>query len=255
MAVDSWVPRRFSQLSDRLVTQNGVFLMGLAAIAALLYTRGNITMLVVMYSINVFLTFSLTELGMSRHWIVDRHKEPRWKGQLAIHGTGLVLCLTILVRHALREVRRGRLDDDARDERDDLPLLPDPAALRAASRRTSSVSTTSSCPSRPFPVAETALDALDHKLPTAVLTVDRFSGYGLHQILSIHIAFPELLQELRLRLGGRRGLRQLQGRARRSGASRRTPARTSRSTSPGAGRRAGTPATGWPSRRRPSRRS
>ncbi len=96
MALDSWVPHRFSQLSDRLVTQNGVFLMGLAAIAALLYTRGNITMLIVMYSINVFLTFSLTELGMARHWIVDRHKEPRWKSQLAIHGTGLVLCLTIL---------------------------------------------------------------------------------------------------------------------------------------------------------------
>ena len=72
MAVDSWVPHRFSQLSDRLVTKNGVFLMGLAAIAALLYTRGNITTLVVMYSINVFLTFSLTELGMTRHWILER---------------------------------------------------------------------------------------------------------------------------------------------------------------------------------------
>src|SRR5437870_7696136 len=60
MALDSWVPHRFSQLSDRLVTKNGVFLMGLAAMAALLYTRGDITMLVVMYSINVFITFSLT---------------------------------------------------------------------------------------------------------------------------------------------------------------------------------------------------
>src|SRR5512140_825308 len=96
MALDSWVPHRFSQLSSRLVTQDGVFLMGAAAVAALLYTRGNITTLIVMYSINVFITFSLTELGMARHWIVDRHKEPRWKSQLAIHGTGLCLCLTIL---------------------------------------------------------------------------------------------------------------------------------------------------------------
>ena len=40
MALDSWVPHRFSQLSDRLVTKNGVFLMGVAAVAALLYTRG-----------------------------------------------------------------------------------------------------------------------------------------------------------------------------------------------------------------------
>src|SRR5204862_4570768 len=60
MAVDSWMPHRFAQLSDRLVTKNGIYLMGLAAIAALLYTRGDITTLVVMYSINVFITFSLT---------------------------------------------------------------------------------------------------------------------------------------------------------------------------------------------------
>src|SRR4029450_1090871 len=54
MALDSWMPHRFSQLSNRLVTNNGIYVMGLAAIATLLYTRGNITMLVVMYSINVF---------------------------------------------------------------------------------------------------------------------------------------------------------------------------------------------------------
>jgi len=189
MAVDSWVPHRFAQLSDRLVTQNGVFLMGLAAIAALLYTRGNITMLVVMYSINVFLTFSLTELGMARHWIGDRHREPRWRSQLAIHGTGLVLCLTILgitlyekfaeggwmttlatsaviglcflIRAHYNHVKRDlkRLDDIL------VPISP------AAGTREG--------------VAE-----LDRRLPTAILTVDRFSGYGLHQLLSIHGLFP-----------------------------------------------------------------
>jgi hypothetical protein len=70
--------------------------MGLAAMATLLYTRGNITMLVVMYSINVFLTFTLTELGMSLHWIKERNRIPAWKQLLAIHGTGLVMCVSIL---------------------------------------------------------------------------------------------------------------------------------------------------------------
>src|SRR5437667_6107770 len=63
MAVDSWMPHRFSQLSDRLVTKNGIYMMGIAATAALVYTRGAVDTLVVMYSINVFITFSLTELG------------------------------------------------------------------------------------------------------------------------------------------------------------------------------------------------
>jgi hypothetical protein len=60
MAVDSWVPHRFYQLSDRLVTQNGIVLMGSAALVTLLYTGGHVRLLVVLYSINVFLTFSRT---------------------------------------------------------------------------------------------------------------------------------------------------------------------------------------------------
>ena len=38
MGVDHWVPKRFAHLSERLVTQNGIITMGLAAIATLLYT-------------------------------------------------------------------------------------------------------------------------------------------------------------------------------------------------------------------------
>src|SRR5215813_1655024 len=48
MAVDSWAPRRFAQLSDRHVTNNGIWLMGLAAVAALVYTRGSVSSLLVM---------------------------------------------------------------------------------------------------------------------------------------------------------------------------------------------------------------
>jgi amino acid transporter len=188
MAIDSWVPHRFSQLSDRLVTKNGVFLMGLAAIAALFYTRGNITMLVVMYSINVFVTFSLTELGMTRHWIAER-KTPGWKHQLAIHGTGLVMCLTILCVTLYEKFAEGGwmtslvtsatifvcflIRRHYESVKQDLRRLDDVLV-----------------PIAPIPVADNCVAALDHKLPTAILTVDRFSGYGIHQILSIHTLFP-----------------------------------------------------------------
>jgi amino acid transporter len=97
MAIDSWMPHRFAQLSDRLVAKNGVFLMGVAAVGALLYTRGSIRTLVVMYSINVFITFSLTELGMVRHWILERRNDPRWKWGLVVQLVALTLCASILV--------------------------------------------------------------------------------------------------------------------------------------------------------------
>ena len=40
MATDSWAPHRFAQLSDRLVTNNGIWLIGIAAFVTLAYTRG-----------------------------------------------------------------------------------------------------------------------------------------------------------------------------------------------------------------------
>ena len=97
MAVDSWFPHRFAHLSERLTMHNGVLLMGGAALLLLLYTHGNISTLVVMYSINVFATFSLSELGMSRFFITHRKTEAVWKKHLPVHMTGLTLCVTILI--------------------------------------------------------------------------------------------------------------------------------------------------------------
>jgi amino acid transporter len=97
MAVDSWVPRRFAQLSDRLVTNNGIFLMGFAAIATLWYTHGSVSSLLVMYAINVFVTFSLTLIGMTRHWLEERGRDAAWKKGLLLHGSGAILCVGILI--------------------------------------------------------------------------------------------------------------------------------------------------------------
>src|SRR5213076_3343917 len=74
LAQDSYLPHRLSALSDRLTMQNGVLLMGGASLFMLLYTRGSFDALVVMYSINVFVTFALSQLGMIRYW---RREETR----------------------------------------------------------------------------------------------------------------------------------------------------------------------------------
>ena len=193
MAVDSWMPHRFSQLSDRLVTKNGILMMGIAAVGSLLYTRGDITTLVVMYSINVFITFSLTELGMARHWIKDRAKEPRWRSQLAIHGTGLVMCMSILIITSFEKFRQGgwitlvitailiavcfairRHYDRIKS---DLRHLDDVLIGIAASEPTCEAS------------------VLDRNKPTAVIAVSGFSGFGLHQVLSIHKSFPNYFRQ------------------------------------------------------------
>src|SRR5437773_887877 len=96
MAVDSWLPHRFASLSDRLTTKDGVLLMGWSAMALLLLTHGSVDVLVVMYSDNVFATFSLTQMGMCRFWFGGRREHENWVRHISVHVLGLVLCLTIL---------------------------------------------------------------------------------------------------------------------------------------------------------------
>jgi amino acid transporter len=96
MARDSWVPHWFGNLSERLATDRGVWLMGLSALAALLFTRGHVSDLVIMYSINVFVTFSLSMIGMCRHWWGERDN-PLRRRRLIVFVSGAVLCLAILV--------------------------------------------------------------------------------------------------------------------------------------------------------------
>lgn len=96
MAVDRWVPHQFGQLSDRLVTQNGILVMGGAALGALWLTGGAVHLLVVLYSINVFLTFSLCLAGLCRYWL--SHRERRlWQFRLAQSALGFVVTFGILL--------------------------------------------------------------------------------------------------------------------------------------------------------------
>lgn len=102
MAIDNWMPSRFRHLSSRLVTQNGVVLFGLAALIVLLWSDGSVAWLVVLYSINVFLTFSMSILGIAVYWWQHRETASlNWRWRLifslfAFCVTGSILIVTLL---------------------------------------------------------------------------------------------------------------------------------------------------------------
>ena len=189
MAVDYWFPHRFASLSDRFTIQNGVLLMGGASVMLLLYARGSIQTLVVMYSINVFLTFSLSELGMSRFFIKNRRKEKEWKKHLPVHLTGLTLCLTILIITSLEKFRVGgwltlcitavvivlcyltrahysKVRSGVRELDDLLLNLPVKGPVNK--------------------------DPVDPRNQTAIQLVNSYNGFGVHTLLSIVRGFPGL---------------------------------------------------------------
>lgn len=109
MALDRWFPNKFANLSDRLVTQNGVLIMGAAALVTVVLARGQVQLLVIFYSINVFITFFLSLLGMSWHWWCVRTdpEEKQWKRKLLVSGSGLLLTTVILVSVVVIKFNEG----------------------------------------------------------------------------------------------------------------------------------------------------
>ena len=107
MALDRWFPTRFAMLSDRLVTQNGILIMGGISLVMMILSGGSVRFLVVLYSINVFITFSLSQLGMVRHWWSCRTQEAKWIKGLSINGIGLMLTSFILISVVILKFYEG----------------------------------------------------------------------------------------------------------------------------------------------------
>jgi amino acid transporter len=187
MATDFWLPHRFAMLSERLTMQNGIILMGAASMILLFYTQGSISALVVMYSINVFLTFSLSETGMIIFSIRNRKKDEKWKRHIMIHVTGFVLCVTILCVTVYEKFGEGGwitliitsslialcylIKKHYMNVRDKAYKLEDILQKVHLGKKINK-------------------EPLNPREPTAILLVSGYNGFGLHTWLSINRKFP-----------------------------------------------------------------
>lgn len=187
MAHDSWVPRRFSHLSDRLVTQNGILLMGLSALAILLYTKGDVGILVVLYSINVFLTFSLSQLGMCVHWWQARKKEKHWRKRIWINGVGLCMTFGILIVTTFIKFGEGGWVTVAITSVFIVLCLLINKHYRNVYKVFKKLDDT--LINIPLPDVAPPIPPKNAKSPTAVLMVNGFNGLGIHSLMMIIKSF------------------------------------------------------------------
>ena len=110
MALDHWVPNKFRNLSNRLTSQNGIILFGIAAIVLLNTTGGHVDILVVLYSINVFLAFAISIFGLCKYWWQERKKHKRsWIRRLALSSVGFIICFGILCVVVISQFWEGGL--------------------------------------------------------------------------------------------------------------------------------------------------
>ncbi len=94
LAEDGYMPRQFSFRGDRLAYSWGIVLLAAVAFALLWAFGGDTHALIPLYSVGVFLCFTLSQAGMVVHWL--EVKEPGWRWRLVINALGGVLTAVVL---------------------------------------------------------------------------------------------------------------------------------------------------------------
>jgi amino acid transporter len=196
MSLDRWLPSQFSLLSERLVIKNGILLMGGAALVLMLVSRGSVAFLIVLYAINVFITFCLSQAGMVRHWWRERKTMKTWKRKILINGFGLLLTSFILVSQVVLKFREGGW----------ITLLVTGSLVAIAvvikrfyfrtGRRLARLdhlmaSAVQAETDTEAPASHRRAPRFDPKAKTAVILVSGFNGTGLHTLFSVRRIFGD----------------------------------------------------------------
>lgn len=113
LGADGYLPRQFSRRGDRLVFSNGIIILSVLAATLLWAFEASTTRLIQLYIIGVFVSFTLSQAGMVRHWVTELHR-PRPRGtrrqihrSLAINALGAATTALVLVIVLLSKFTHG----------------------------------------------------------------------------------------------------------------------------------------------------
>ena len=194
MAIDQWMPHRMAAVSEQLTMRNGVYLMAIAAALVLAYTGGSVDALVVMYSINVFITFTLSNVAMIRH--AAHTKEGRWQRAIFVHGLAAGVCGMILVVTIVEKFTEGGWITTVITA----TLVGVCFLIRmhynTVGKKVAALSKELELESVPPPPEMRAPEELDPTKSTAVVLAGGFGGLGVHTLLQIPRVFPEQFHQV-----------------------------------------------------------
>jgi amino acid transporter len=97
MASDSWLPHRFRNLSNQLVRRNGIYFVGICALVLLVLTGGDVKSLLVLFSINVFLSLAISKMGLCRYWWRGRAENRLWPLRFTLAAVSFAITAGILI--------------------------------------------------------------------------------------------------------------------------------------------------------------
>jgi K+ transporter len=105
MAKDGYMPRQFSTRGDRLVFSNGITFLTTIALILIVAFKANVTRLIGLYAIGVFLSFTLSQTGMLVRLV--RTKEHNWVPKAFINGFGALVTTTVVIIIAITKFDEG----------------------------------------------------------------------------------------------------------------------------------------------------
>ncbi|MCC2317582.1 APC family permease [Cellulomonas chengniuliangii] len=103
LARDGYLPRQLHTRGDRLAFSNGILTLAAAAVALIWAFDAQVTRLIQLYIVGVFVSFTLSQLGMVRHWtrelrtVADPATRRRMRRSRLVNGAGLGMTATVLV--------------------------------------------------------------------------------------------------------------------------------------------------------------
>lgn len=193
MALDRWLPYSFAHLSTRLVTERGIVLMAVAAAGLMIVTGGDTALIVVLYSINVFVTFVLSLAGLCIYGV--RHRDERPLRYLVVAVVGFVVALSILIGLVFSKFTDGGWLT--------LVITGGLIALCYAIKRHYVRTSTmlrgieaELCPRGRGARAVGEPPVIDHDAPTAVILLGDSLGVGMHTLLTVRRMFGKQFQNV-----------------------------------------------------------
>src|SRR4029079_8550889 len=105
LARDGYMPRQMTFRGDRLAFTSGIVILSAVALALLYIFQGKTTALIPLYSVGVFVAFTIGQTGMVRHWLRER---PRgWQWRVAVNGFGGALTAVVFVVVIIAKIADG----------------------------------------------------------------------------------------------------------------------------------------------------
>jgi amino acid transporter len=105
MANEKYMPKQLSMRGDRLSYTNGIVSLSVISILLIIGFRANVTSLLGLYAIGVFISFTLSQSGMFMKWM--RQKKKHWQIKSAVNGFGALCTAIVVIIIAFAKFRQG----------------------------------------------------------------------------------------------------------------------------------------------------